>query len=450
MKNINYIYYICLCLMISWGCEDITPPLNQPQRIAATVTDIGETSARYSVSVDHTDAVSVQGIEYGMDRLLDSYSTNVYREEGTSGQMFNLKSGTTYYYRAYAEDKRSNRIYGNIGSFTTKEKAIAEFGNDITAASSFGGGDGTQSNPYLISDAMQLKKLVDDVNQGNKYQSSYFKLTTDIQVTADEWIPIGTSSAYSFRGIFDGDGHTISGTLKSANYGYFSFFGYIRGATLSNITIAATIKSTNTSYLPSTGGVVGDVSEDNTISNCNVSGSVIGSGAVGGVTGWLSGNNTIHNCNVSGTVTVTEESTSGYIGGIVGFAYLSETNVPGTISNCTVSGSVIGNNEAGGIAGTSRYTITNCTVSASGSVSGRGMTGGIAGSNYGKIHTSLNAANVTSSLSSFTGGLVGSNSGSVYSCCTNNGKVNGQPASSSNQIGYGTSVITCPDGHEKR
>jgi hypothetical protein len=351
--------YILLCLMIGWGCEDITPPQEQPP------------------------------------------------------------------------------------TFIT----------GITAASSFGGGTGMQSNPYLIADAQQLKKLVDDVSNGNGYHGSYFKLTTDIQVTADEWIPIGISNIYPFEGIFDGNGHTISGTLKSDNYHDFGFFGYISGATVSNLTIAATIKSAFTSFLSTTGGVVGILFDNNNlILNCNVSGSVIGYSNVGGIAGWQSNNHIIRNCNVSGTVT--GEGPDSYVGGIVGFAfdYSEEYTVSGIIANCIVSGSVTGRYEAGGIAGTNSYSITNCTVSASGSITSEDLfAGGIAGTNHGKIHTSLNAANVTSSSSSsFIGGLAGTNSGYVYSCCTNKGTVNARPASSSNQIGYGDAVITCLDGHTKR
>jgi hypothetical protein len=453
MGKTNYIYYICLCLMISWGCKDIAPSQNQPQRIAAAVTEIGETSAWYSVSVDHTDAVSAQGIEYGMDPLLDSLSTYIYREEGIDGPMDALESGTTYYYRAYAEDKRSNRIYGNIESFTTqkpKPELDPVFSDGITAANSFEGGIGTQSDPYLIADARQLKKLVDDVYEGNNYQGSCFKLTADIQVIANEWIPIGISSSY-FCGIFDGDGHTISGTLKSANYSVFGFFGFIVGATVSNITMAATVTNEfistedNPCY---TGGLAGYVPEGH-IQNCKVSGSVTGGIChgycyTGGVAGLFTG--TIRDCNISGTV---KGGMGNRIcaGGVVGEAS------SGLISNCAVFGVVTGNEYTGGIAGYSSLNITNCTVSASASITGDGYyTGGVVGSNNGNIHTSLNDGSVTSFIG-YTGGLVGYNYstiGHIYSCCTNRGTVHGRAGSSSNQIGYGNLAITCPDGHEKR
>jgi hypothetical protein len=165
---------------------------------------------------------------------------------------------------------------------------------------------------------------------------------------------------------------------------------------------------------------------------------------------------------VSGTVTGGSATVIVRTGGILGEAWtFSSDETPSqntesflSVSDCTVSGSVIGGGQTGGIAGFTHFiNITNCTVSTSGRITdGTGYaTGGLVGFNRGNIHTSLNAGSVTSS-GKYTGGLVGynENDGYVYSCCTNRGTVNGQPASSSNQIGGGGEIITCPDGHVKR
>jgi hypothetical protein len=334
----------------------------------------------------------------------------------------------------------------------------SEFGNGITAAPSFGGGDGTQSNPYLISGAQQLKKLVDDVNNEQTYSDTYFKLTTNIHITANEWVPIGYSRSHfnmgfveyhtPFEGVFDGDGHIISGTLKSAQNSSLGFFGTIIDAVIYNLTIAATVRN--------------EYSEPETL---------VYTGALAG----YARNSIIQNCTIFGTVAkMGVESSS--IGGVAGAIF------SGNISNCTVFGAINGGGDAGGIVGVTRDTdITNCTVSASGGINSQAFAGGIAGffadsgtisgcTNHSpvngitnstgglvgvfagdvKIHTSLNTGNVTSSGHN-TGGLAGFNHGYVYSCCTNRGYVNGQPPSNENQIGGDTAgVIPCPDGHAKR
>jgi hypothetical protein len=393
--------------------------------------------------------------------------------------------------------------------------ALTEFGNGTTAASNFGGGDGTQSNPYLITDARHLKKLVDDTNDGQSYQGIYFKLTIDIQVTADEWIPIGSSYYNPFSGTVDGDEHTISGEMRSANYEYFGFFGRIHNATVSNLNIATTVENKcNLRNASNTGALAGILHEGSNVRNCNISGSVTGGTGISSDTGGMAGcagGSTVHNCNVSATV---RGGCGNYwngprTGGVVGYMQGS-----GEISNCTVSGSIIGGDatefitRTGGIVGSTGReggyigvnNITNCTVSAPGSViagnslggnaNTRGVevggivgclsgneedidiisgctnnvpvigkdaehtigTGGLVGRNFGKIHTSLNTGNV-SSPGRNTGGLIGYNrdpEGSIYSCCTNRGSVNSQPPSDENQIGGGGGVTPCPDGHAKR
>jgi hypothetical protein len=373
---------------------------------------------------------------------------------------------------------------------------LTEFGNGITAASSFGGGNGTQSSPYLISDARHLKKLVDE------YSSGYFKLTIDIQVTADEWIPVR-----NFSGVFDGDGHTISGALRSGSYTDFGFFGRIGNTTISNLNIAATVESRYNSTGDSYTGSLAGYMDGSNVRNCNISGSITGgtgrSSHTGGMIGHTHGS-TIRDCNISATVRGGHGNQGdSRTGGVAGSIYYDSTE----ISDCTVSGSVIGGDAdatgysiTGGIAGLTGWAvghvgvnITNCTVSVSGSVTAgdslgdgnvetggivgwmggeedvingctnhasvtgrKTRTGGLVGYHYGKIHTSLNTGNVTDLSSGNAKGLVSDNRGYVYSCCTNRGNVNGQPANNENQIGIlsgggaTTSLTPCPDGHAKR
>ena len=403
-------------------------------------------------------------------------------------------------------------------SIVQDAKGSPVFGNGIIAAASFGGGNGTQSSPYIIHNARQLKKLVDDfyLYDTNKpyYAGAYFKLTTDIQVTANEWIPIGYN--YSFSGNFDGNGHSISGTIKSSfnSRNDFGFFGWIAsGCTISNLTISATVinESNNSSSISRgwkcTGAIAGRSDGVGvSINNCHVIGTVI-SGAsfgafftdynmTGGIIGQIRGSEgtagaVIQNCTVSGNITGGKSSTSfgSATGGIVG------ENYNGSILNCTVSGKIAGGGDSllpgmGGIVGHNWGDVTNCTVSASGEIISQkegGHTGGIVGvvfsgkisnctnnasvtgnavnststggliglcQGVGVIHTSLNTGNITGSAGN-TGGLVGWYlGGNVYSCCTNRGLVNGQTANTNNQIGsFGhdkKEVDMCTDGHVKR
>ena len=346
------------------------------------------------------------------------------------------------------------------------------FGNNIVASSSFGGGNGSQGSPYLIYNAEQLKKLANDVNNENRnYANTYFKLMTNIEVTATEWIPIANyTNSTSFRGIFDGNDCIVSGTLRSNRYNYFGFFGRLgESAQVINLTISAIVRNDRTflekdGYVR-TGSIAGVSSGSNVIiRNCLFTGSLTGGisnySFTGGIVGGFYDNSSIRDCTVSGIIIggKADGSTGTSVtGGIAGLLIDSE------VSNCTVfnSAKITGGDtddfnwsKTGGIAGENQGSIIGCTNHAD--VSGRGSNGGIVGDNYETLHTSLNTGNISDNtgFDDFSGGLAGLNSDRydvhIYSCCTNQGTVNGQPANTANQIGYGKEVETCPNGHTKR
>ena len=103
-------------------------------------------------------------------------------------------------------------------------------------ADEFGGGDGTASSPYIINNDMQLAKLAHDVNNGNKYSGTYFKLGADITLDKALWMPIGQCDNYDnrFGGKFDGKGNTISNMHilwepKVSKWVYWGLFSYLKG-----------------------------------------------------------------------------------------------------------------------------------------------------------------------------------------------------------------------------
>ena len=441
MTTRNRLITYTITALLCWGCQEDNLPPQIPVINNVTVTGITDSTALCTFTVTITEAIHSVGINYGTD---SSQLTGNISIDDISGNTFtlplnNLADDMVYYYKVYVRDKMFTFIYSEIGEFKTQFSPYGStFSNGITPARSFRDGDGTQNNPYLIANAQHLKKLVDDVNGGNECLQTYFKLMTDIEVTADEWIPIGYGRDYHIRpcfdGNFDGNGHTISGTLKSDKYRVFGFFGNLdRNARISNLTIAANVKN-----------VTGD------------------SNTEGSLTGGIAGNNggEINNCTNTSTVTGgTNTNLVACTGGIAG----SNSN---SIINCTVSanGMVIGGgggaNFTGGIAGVNwggrNGNITNCTNNAT--VSASYSVGGLVGHNDGEIHTSLNTGNITGADyygNNFTGGLAGGNykidyTPHLYSCCTNQGTVNGQAANANNQIGYGKAVESCPDGHSKR
>ena len=144
-----------------------------------------------------------------------------------------------------------------------------------TFAQFSGSGSGTESDPYLILNPIQLNQLRNFVNRSGVY----FKLMADIDLTEyieDEnssqgWLPIGTSST-PFKGILDGNGKTVSGLwINRPNSDYVGFFGSTYGAKIKNLTlIGESVIGKN--YV----GVLSAYSSSSTISNCTLSASLSG------------------------------------------------------------------------------------------------------------------------------------------------------------------------------
>ena len=62
---------------------------------------------------------------------------------------------------------------------------------NVFADSTFGGGSGTQQDPYLISNPQHLRQLAADVNDGNRYEDTYFRMTQSFSLWIEPFTPIG-------------------------------------------------------------------------------------------------------------------------------------------------------------------------------------------------------------------------------------------------------------------
>ena len=275
-------------------------------------------------------------------------------------------------------------------------------------ATSFAGGSGTESDPYLISTPQQLARLAYLINgsSSSSYRSLYYEQTTNLNMSAYWWDAIGTSSYY-FGGKYNGGGFTIAGLYTEAgttsSYSYQGLFGYIKGTTSNFAEIHDVgIIDSNIQGYQYIGGIAGYAISSSTITNCYNTGSVSGNNQVGGIAGHAL-SSTITNCYNTGSVIGSASS----VGGIAGGA--SER---ATITNCYNTGSVTGPSYVGGIAGYAlSSTITNCYNT--GSVSGEDDVGGIAGyALYSTITNCYWGGNCTLSVA------VGSGSATNCGTCT--------------------------------
>ena len=280
-------------------------------------------------------------------------------------------------------------------------------------------GDGSTGNPYEISTAAELAWFRTYVNEGNL--SVCAKLTDNIDLkdfchAADasnniekSWEPIGSYDSYpnkAYKGVFDGNGHTISNLYIKVQREGVGFFGCASGS-IKNITFDnAQVENTgNDSKYSMTGIVVGagfaTLQNLKTLNNCSVksgakslggiagnakncsnlenNATVIGVYQVGGIVGVVNSNATLSSCVNNGMVT---ENRSGRCGGIVGSLYKY------TIEDCANYGNVTGTKEIGGIVG---YAYGNSTIKrtlSSGDITSQESSAGIIVGNAASIKAS--------------------------------------------------------------
>jgi hypothetical protein len=280
----------------------------------------------------------------------------------------------------------------------------------------------TQSSPYSISNAEELKGLQSLVNNGvDNFDGKTILLANDIGLSGN-WTPIGSDNS-PFRGVFDGQGYTISDL--AVNVGNFAgFFGNVgTNGQIKNINIVASqIRTATDGANKYAGGLAGYYASVKPIENCSVkadsvianptgsyysySGGLVGYAAAvfailgslsevniratgtahsGGLVGYASAALTISNSYASRNVSATAGSGSTYSAGLVGYA-----NAALTISNSYANGNISAS------AGSSSYTYS------AGLVGYAGATLTISNS-----YASGNVSVCTNNSGCYSGGLVG-------------------------------------------
>ena len=255
----------------------------------------------------------------------------------------------------------------------------ADGGGESGAAEDLGYIYDSNTKTYTVYNADGLMNIAELVNGGKT--DINITLTADIDLTGKNWTPIGTDYDNSYKGTFDGGGHTITGLTFTTNDEYVGLFGWLnRAGTVKNVVMEGVQITSHQIYGGSIGGVVGY--SWGTIENCSVSGSVSGTVYVGGVVGAQIGGS-ITGCSSSATVKGTVD-----VGGVAG-----QTNSSATLTACYATGNVtIEINPAKNIAGGSLVgmnagsSLLACyatgNVTSTGSSTGKVHIGGFLGNNY--------------------------------------------------------------------
>ena len=302
------------------------------------------------------------------DKGSNTYTAIVAPQSVAAGTTFitcTFTNGKTFVYKMKnATDWQAGGEY----TYTVSLAAAKDLGYTIES-------DGS----YTVTSADGLMNIAKLVNGGKS--DINITLDTDIDLTGKDWTPIGTDYDNSYKGTFDGGGHTITGLTFTTNDEYAGLFGRLnRAGTVKNVVMEGVQITSNQIYGGSIGGVVG--SSWGTIENCSVSGSVSGTVYVGGVVGVQIGGS-ITGCSSSATVKGTVD-----VGGVAG-----QTNSSATLTACYATGNVIieinpKKNIAGGslVGMNAGISLLACyatgNVTSTGSSTGKVHIGGFLGNNY--------------------------------------------------------------------
>ena len=283
-----------------------------------------------------------------------------------------LEAGSRYKYTVKVNATGLTLEGCTIGSW-------ADGGGESGTAEDLGYIYDSNTKTYTVYNADGLMNIAELVNGGKT--DINITLTADIDLTGKNWTPIGTDYDNSYKGTFDGGGHTITGLTFTTNDEYAGLFGWLnRAGTVKNVVMEGVQITSHQIYGGSIGGVVGY--SWGTIENCSVSGSVSGTVYVGGVVGAQIGGS-ITGCSSSATVKGTVD-----VGGVAG-----QTNSSATLTACYATGNVtIEINPEKNIAGGSLVgmnagsSLLACyatgNVTSTGSSTGKVHIGGFLGNNY--------------------------------------------------------------------
>ena len=299
------------------------------------------------------------------DKGSNTYTAIVAPQSVAAGTTFitcTFTNGKTFVYKMKnATDWQAGGEY----TYTVSLAAAKDLGYTIES-------DGS----YTVTSADGLMNVAELVNGGKT--DINITLDKNIDLTGKGWTPIGTSFDNSYKGTFDGGGHTITGLTVTTNDQFVGLFGYLNRAGMVKNVVMEGIQITSNHMFGCTGGVVGY--SWGTIENCSVSGSVSGTDCVGGVVGSQKAGSII-GCSSSATV-----KGKHYVGGVAGEKW-------GTMTACYATGNVTleiasqKNNFGGGVVGLnggSRVLACYATgnVTSTGSSTGNVHIGGLFGDSY--------------------------------------------------------------------
>jgi len=339
-------------------------------------TILGETEGKstlYRVYFDRTLEENKEFVKKSDNVTIDETAASLESDNMKNKKAFtDLLSSTGVF--TYNADETANNSYPilNVSIDTSGDNDESEDDSLIQDEDGY----------YMIKNAAQLKKAA--ALSDTEFSSKKYRLMNDIDLGAEwnesgeltkgeAWKTIGFSTgdkneSYSFKGEFDGMGHTVTNVYVDGSSSFGGFFGSADGAVIKNLNIDNIyIKAQN-----KTGGLCGSITNAASIENCKVNNAVVnGTEDVGGLVGFADKKSSIKNCEIAADINASELATGGVVG--------TSDNI--TIDNIQCKSNIINKNNkyVGGIAGYAKnVNISNINIIQT-DISGKDSAGGIIG-----------------------------------------------------------------------
>lgn len=469
MRKVNGLFYLySLCAIIAFACQDDHEPENTPPEGGDTfvgtqhvITLRDETEDfRYS---DFTCTMSTE------DGTIITRTGEHIRLEGKS--ILTLDTGLRkgiyrllYLTAPILPETSTDTTWVEYGLGCRVEISETDTARvlDLYSKAMKLCGSGTEEDPFIISSSDHLKRIRnvanDQVKNNLLFPHTHFLQTADIDMDKASWdsdhdfgwLAIGNLPNNPFRGIYDGNGHTIRNLwAKRKNSTGIALFGYTEKAILKNIRMENPQMEGNFAVAALVGGAVsaGDHRDQTSLFNCTTQGGSItaGTGSVGA--GGLVGEvDTYGMILLDSCVNVSTPVSGAYgIGGLLGVgslysqSYLQRCeNHAAVTSDYTGAGGLVGSVDSlfvlgclntGDITGARAYNTTDESQGGFG-------TGGIAGgTGMSFIYASTNQGNISGHTG--VGGIIGSTrlgsdellfNNTLVKSCSNTGSIDGESA----------------------
>lgn len=243
-----------------------------------------------------------------------------------------------------------------------------------------------------IQTVEQLVAFRERVNKGATYEGRTVRLVNDLNLSGvcgetNSWEPIGSyveNNSHPFKGIFEGNKHTIDYLYINTTNDYQGLFGYVENGTIKELIIGNNSSITGKTYI---GGIV-SYTLNSTIQNCGNNATIFATDyCAGGIVGEMDNSN-LEGCYNKANITATVEAAAG----IVGYIWIGQ-NGEYYLKNSYNEGNITGGSFSGGIIGSADTddnnliftTIANCYNKGIITGTQKGRVGGIAARSSGNI-----------------------------------------------------------------